>query len=170
MKLVGMIFILAASGSVGIRMAAAMRRRCGLFRQFLAALHVLQNEITFCATPLPQAYALAAVSSEGVVARLFSHMAKEMDRRRWLTPQAALAAAWSMEPALTQEEALHTVLQSMASGLGKYDRDSQSQTLEMTKKRLEALLYEAEQERHARSKTYETLGICTGLAMAILFL
>lgn len=170
MKLVGMVFIMVSAGSVGIRIAVSLRKRCALLRQLLTAVQILQNEISFCGTPLPQAFALAAVSAEGVVERLCSAVAKEMDQRRWITPQAAMERAWKAEPDLAQELVLHEVLLTLAAGLGKYDRDSQIQTLERTKSRLEELLRTAEQERSIRSRTYETLGICAGLAMAILLI
>ena len=90
MKLIGMLFIVVSAGSVGFRIAFLLKKRCSLVRQFLQALQVLRNEITFCATPLPQAFALMAVSSDGTLGRLFSDVAKDMDRRRWATPQAAM--------------------------------------------------------------------------------
>ena len=170
MKLAGMIVILVSAGSVGFRIAAALKRRCRLLQQLLAALGVLQNEIGFCGTPLPQAFALAAVASEGTVEALFSAMAREMDRRRWLTPAAALEQAWQEQPDLREEEALRQCLLALAASLGKYDRDSQLTALEAAKTRLADLLHAAEQERSVRSRTYEALGLCAGLALAILLI
>ena len=65
MKLVGMIFIVVSAGSVGFRIAVLLKRRCMLVRQFLRALQLLRSEISFCGTPLPQAFALMAANWPG---------------------------------------------------------------------------------------------------------
>lgn len=170
MKLAGMIIILVSAGSVGFRIAAGLKKRCRLMQQLLAAMAVLQNEIAFCGTPLPQAFALAAVASEGTTEALFSAMAREMDRRRWLTPAAALELAWQQQPQLRAEEDLHQLFLTLTACLGKYDRDSQTGALETAREGLTALLQSAEQERSVRSRTYEALCVCAGLALAILLI
>lgn len=170
MKLVGMVFIVAAAGSAGFRIAASLRRRCSLLRLLLTALRILKNEISFCATPLPQAFALMAVSVQGAPERVFSAVAKQMDQRRWLTPQGAMEQALAEESELGQDEQIHDALMKLAAGLGKYDRDSQLQTMEVVAADLEALLQAAQHECSMHSRTYRTLGICAGLAAAILLI
>ena len=167
MKLMGIVIIVASAGSVGFGIASSLKKRCALLRKLLSALQILKNEITFCATPLPQAFALIAASMDGMTARVFSAAAKDMDRRRWLTPQAALEKALEQESVDAQ---LRDTLCSLGAGLGKYDRDEQARTIDLTQLRLEELLRNAERERSVRSKTYETLGICAGLALAILLI
>lgn len=170
MKLAGIIVILVSAGSVGFRIAAGLKKRCRMLQQLLAAIAVLQNEIVFCGTPLPQAFALAAVASYGPTEALFSAMAREMDRRRWLLPAAALDLAWREQPELQTEEELRQIFLALMSSLGKYDRDNQVHALETARNRLTDLLHGAEQERSIRSKTYEALGVCAGLALAILLI
>ena len=166
MKLVGMIFIVASAGSVGFRIAVLLKRRCMLVRQFLRALQLLRNEISFCGTPLPQAFALMAASCDGQLARLFSDVAKDMDRRRWVTPQAAMEKALEETP----EELLKPILIDLTKRLGKYDLDAQMQGIDTAYREAELLLQTLEQERSLKSRTYETLGICAGLAAVILLL
>lgn len=170
MKLAGVLFILVSAGSVGLQLAAALRTRCRLLRQLLAAMEVLKNEITVCATPLPQAFALMAVSSGGAVEQLCSTVARELERQRWLTVPAAMERAISAEPALAQEPEVAQSLRELAAGLGKYDRQAQNRAVELTILRLRELLTGAERERSVRSRTYELLGICTGISIAILLL
>lgn len=166
MKLIGMLFIVVSAGSVGFRIAFLLKKRCSLVRQLLQALQVLRNEITFCATPLPQAFALMAVSSDGALGRLFSDVAKDMDRRRWATPQAAMEKALEQTP----EELLAPILIALSKSLGKYDLDAQLMGIEAARQECETLLQNLERERSLKSRTYETLGICAGLAAVILLL
>lgn len=170
MKLAGIIFIILSTGSVGLRIASALRNRCRLLRQLFSSLQVMYNEIGCCGTPLPQTFALMAVSSDGVVSRVFSAVAKAMDKQRWLTPRSAMEEALKAEPILGQDRDVAELLLSLAAGLGRYDRESQLQTLDKSKRDLEALLQSADRECSVRSKTYEVLGICAGISVAILLI
>ncbi len=170
MKLAGMVFIVTAAGSVGVQMARALKERCDLIRQLLGILLLLRSEITVCCTTLPKAFALAAISAKGAVEQIFSEIAREMKARRWLTPEAAMEEAICHTGFSAREQELSQVLLSLAAGLGSFDRESQTQALDMAKLRLEELLLQAEQARTLRSKTYQALCICTGLSMAILLI
>ncbi len=170
MKLVGILIIVLSAGSVGFRIAASLKKRCKLLRQLSTALQVLKNEISFCGTPLPQAFALMAVSVQDTPERVFSSVARQMEQRRWLTPQHAMEQALTEQPELGHDADTADLLIKLAAGLGKYDRDSQLQTIEKVGAELESLLQAAEQERSIRSRTYETLGICAGLAVGILLI
>lgn len=170
MKIAGIIFILGAFGSVGLRIAASLRKRCRILQQLLAALRTMRNEIACCGTPLPQVFALMAVSADGSIARVFSSIAKLMDKRRWITPHNAMEQALKEEPQLQGDSEICELLMSLAVGLGKYDRSSQLQILDKAKGELELLLQAAKQECSVRSKTYEVLGICAGISVTILLI
>lgn len=168
MKYAGMIFIVVSAASVGLRMSAVLGNRCKLLREILAALQILKNEISVCGTPLPQAFALIAVSSRGAVEQLFGSMAREMDSRRWLTPVSAMEQSLQNDATFLQETSICAVLRQFAAGLGKYDRENQLKTVDRTEQELTALLRQTEQEHSLRGKTYKVLGICAGLSMVIL--
>lgn len=170
MKLTGIVFVILSAASVGVKIASSLRNRCRVLRQLMDALLIMRNEISCCGTPLPQVFALMAISADGAVSRLFSNVAKAMDKQRWLTPRSAMEAALQSEQQLGEDQDITEVLLSLASGLGKYDRESQLQILERTKGCLETLLHMAEQECSVRSKTYKVLGICAGVSVAILLL
>ncbi len=170
MKLAGLIFIVLSAGSVGIRISASLRKRCRLIRQLLSAVQVMNSEIGCCCTPLPQTFALMAVAVNGSAARVFSVTARLMDKNRWMPPIKAMEQALQNERELGEDKELSEVLLALAAGLGKYDKESQLQILDRTKVRLEEILASAEKECSMRSKTYEVLGICTGISLAILLI
>lgn len=170
MKLAGVLFVILSATSVGLKIASSLRKRCRRISQLLTALQVMCSEIGHCGTPLPQTFALMAVSAEDEVERLFSSMAKTMDKRRWLDPQTAMAQALQDEPLLGEDREVVEILLSLSATLGKYDRKSQLKALEQAKGKLEQLLQSARQECSVKSKTYEVLGICAGLSVAILLI
>ena len=170
MKLAGIVFVVLSATSVGIKIASSLKRRCKVIGQLLTALGVMINEIGCCGTPLPQVFALMAVSADGPVARVFSAVARTMDKQRWTTPLTAVTQALEAEPLLGNDKELSEVLRQLSAELGKYDRPSQLKALEQAKGRLEMLLQSAGQECRLKSKTYEVLGICAGLSVAILLI
>lgn len=170
MRIAGVIFIVASAGIMGFRVALALRRRCELLRRLMAALQLMKNEIAFCGTPLPQTFALMAASCDGALEQLFSHIAKDMDKRRWLTPLAAMQQALPTVPELPKGDRVSLILLELAGKLGRYDLESQRQGIDMALAQLEEECRTAERERSVKGKTYETLGVCAGLAVAILLL
>ena len=170
MRLAGIVLVVLSAGSVGFRIALALKKRCRLLRQLIAALQLMKNEIAVCATPLPQAFALMAVAVDGPLEQLFSAVAREMDRNRFLTPLMAVRQALQEIPELPEGDAAQQTLLELAARLGRYDIESQLQGIDLALLRLTEELHKAEQERGTRSKTYQTLGICTGLAVAILLM
>ena len=170
MKLAGILLVIVSAGSVGLQLAFAMKTRYRMLRQLLSAVEILKNEIVVCATPLPQAFAMMASSLNGSMGKVFSGIAHEMNKRRWMTVSAAMEQAISGELSLKREEELCDLFRAMAAGLGKYDKDSQISTLDITINRVKKMIDQAEQERSVKSKTYELLGFCTGLSIAILLI
>lgn len=166
MRFAGVAFIVISAGSVGFQMAALLRKKCDLLNQILKALQLLRNEIAVCGTPLPQAFALLAASCNGALESLFGSTAREMDKNRWTTPHDAVSNA--LEP--LREPLLGEIFLPLAKNLGKYDLDAQLQGIETAKLQAEQRLQEMEQERKIKSRTYQTLGVCTGLAVAILLI
>lgn len=166
MKLAGILFIVGSAGFVGLRIARSLRNRCRMLRQLLQALGVMRSEIAFCGTALPQVFALMAVGCDGSLERIFSETAKRMDKQRWMTPLQA------MEQALADEKTcfLFPMLKDLARQLGKYDLEAQISAVDGTKARAETMLQQLEQEQSRKSGTYETLGICAGIAVAILLI
>lgn len=170
MKIAGIIFIVLSTGSVGFGISAALKKRCRMIRQIISALSILKEEIFCRNTPLPQGFALMAASVQGVPERIFSHMAKEMNRNRWLSPREAMQRALEKETDISCQDPVAEAFLELSAELGKYDRENQVRVLDQTIIHMESLLQAAEQESSGRSKTYETLGICAGISMAILLI
>lgn len=170
MKLIGVLFIVLSSGSVGYQISRAMKTRCRLLRNLQSSVCMLKNEIIVCATPLPQAFALMGASLNGAIGKLFSDVAHRMNKHRWITVLAAMEEAIEADNDLKKDEKLRRELRNMAEGLGKYDKDAQASILDQTIERLGTMIEQAEQEQSIKSKTYEVLGLCAGLSLIILLM
>lgn len=170
MKLLGVLFVVISASSVGWSLAMSVRRRCQVLGQLLSALRYMKSELSFHSTPLPQTFSALSDGAEGSVKAYFSLIASEMKEKCWLTPMTAMELASGQLTELPPADPARQVLRELGSGLGKFDLDSQLQEIDTALWRLDELRKHADAERTLRCKTYQTLGICAGLALAILLI
>lgn len=166
MRTIGIVCIILSSGIVGIRVSGALKDRCLLLQDLIRLLRQMEHEISLYGTPVPQLFALMAASASGELEQIFSTAAHEMEREHWMTPYQAMEKAFSN----TSDTVLSSVLLPLCRQLGRYDRDAQMAGITASIQEAEAALRTMEQERSMKSKTYQTLGICTGLAASVLLL
>lgn len=65
---------------------------------------------------------------------------------------------------------VRTTLMSLFDTLGKYDLDGNLQALDLALGRLREEARQLQGSAAARCKTYVTLGVCTGLAVAVILI
>ena len=170
MKTFGVVIIVVSAASFGFQYAASVRRRCQMIGQLLLALRLLKSEISTHGTPIPQAFGFLAAATNGSTADYFSDAAKEMARKRWLSADASLRGAEDKLKELQRDDPVKTVLHELGAGLGRFDLESQLNGIQCAIARLEQIQHDAEKDKTVHCRTYRTLGICVGLALAILLI
>lgn len=170
MKIVGILFVVLSSLSVGLRYAHMVQQRCTTIGQIILALRLLKSELSVHGTPLPEAFGLLAAATSGSTAAYFSSAAKEMNHSRWISPQESLRTAEIHLKEFGPKDPSIRILRDVSSGIGKLDMDSQLNALDNAISRFEILRHSAEQDRSVRCRTYRTLGLCAGIALAILLI
>ena len=61
-------------------------------------------------------------------------------------------------------------LLTLGASLGEFDLDGQSRALELALARLSSQLRRLEEGSSARRRSYATIGVCAGLAVAVILL
>lgn len=167
LKLIGVIFVVVGSTGTGITMAWGVKRALETARQFRAALERMKNEIACNRTALPELMALLA--SEGDrLSPLFTQMAEQLHLRREASVYAIVRKCLNAVPPLPVEVA--RILLDLAPGLGQYDVQCQLYALDLASTQTQALIDRFQSEQKGRVKSYCTLGLCAGLALAIMLL
>lgn len=166
MKLLGVVFILISSWSVGCRFSMTMRSRCDCAKEAIDALQVLRNELSFLGSPLPEAFRAVASSVKGQWGQVFLDMSARMEKDRWLTPATAAQKALVS----VTDEPIGRIMQDLAGKLGSYDLEAQLHGIDRAVHEVNALLSGLVEEKRLRSRTYQTLSICAGAAIAILLI
>lgn len=167
-KWIGAVLIILGCGGFGFSLAAQHKREENSLRQLISALDYMACELQFRMTPLPDLCRQAGQESAGTVRQVLLSLAQELDRQ--ISPdvascmKAALASAKEL-PSHTREN-----LELLGASLGRFDLSGQLKGLESVRDSCRRDLEALGNNRDARLRSYQTLGLCTGAALAILFI
>lgn len=167
-ELLGAVLIIGGCGGFGICLGAEARREARELEGLLRALELMENQLQYRLTPLPELCRMAGKEARGNVGRVFVCLARELDRQA--SPEAAGCMGLALEkcPGLSPE--LRRAMGCLGRDLGRFDLPGQLRGLERARERCGKLLEEIRQSRVARLRDYRTLGLCAGAALAILLL
>ncbi len=160
--------LLACVGGFG-ELRQAMLRRVQELDSWLAAVRVLQTEMTFGALPLSRLCGNITAQTEGAAAAFFQELG---DR---LAAGESLAASW---PELLAQNAAGAhllpgdtlVLRELGAGLGASGLAQQKRLLALTEERLQALRAEASERYRRLARLLSALGWSSGLLLICLAL
>ena len=167
-KLIGAVLIIAACGGVGFSMAASHRREESALRQLVAALDYMGCELQYHLLPLPELCRRAAGACTGPVRSVLESLAAELDSQIAPDAAACMTAALAKTPKLPHR--LRKNLAELGTSLGRFDLPGQLKGLEAARISCRRDLEELSRDRDVRLRSYQTLGLCAGCALAILFL
>lgn len=165
-KYLGAILVILGCGGFGFSIAAAHRREERSLQQLLDVLQFMYCELQFHLTPLPELCRQAGKQGKGSVGEVFLELANQLDRQ--VSPEVcsciqAAAAKCDLSPRLRE------LLNSMGQTLGRFDLTGQLKGLEALRGRCTQELEGLSQNRDDRLRSYQTLGLCAGAALVILF-
>ena len=166
LKVLTAIAIVAVCTALGIIKSKRYESREYILREAIMLFEGIRNEISYCLTPIPNAI--------------------ETTRQNMITPLKDVMGAVSFEllqynassENITNEIATLTELtpydvQTISNGiisLGKTDVDGQIGVINMTNVTLKNQLNDSIEAKKKNSKLYKTVGLATGLMIAIVFI
>lgn len=167
-KIIGAMLIVCACGGVGFSMAAAHRREERALRQLIGALDYMGCELQYHLTPLPELCRTAAREIEGCVSQALLCLASELESQIAPDAPSCMHAAIAKNPKLPQR--VSKILSRLGTSLGRFDLSGQLKGMESARQQCRQDLEELSKDREQRLRNYQTLGLCAGCALAILFL
>lgn len=170
LKALGMIFVIVGTSGVGFSMAISVKRTTAVLQQLLSALELMKHEISYKKTPLPELMRIVSLSSKGGVADFFGRVASDCYQRQEASVNAIVKKCLAETPASVFPSNVRQILLNWGNGLGKYDVTGQLCAIDLANERLRALLNQYQAEQTSRMRSYCTLGVCAGLAIAIILL
>ena len=166
-KWIGAILIISACGGFGFTLSYSHRREEKCLRSLIRILDFMASELHFRGTPLPELCYMAAGECGNELNVVFSHLAKELDQN--VSPDVHVC----MDNSLSDIDLPPVTLQNLrllGTSLGRFDLEGQLKGLEAVRAACERELGTLEENKVQRIRSYQTLGLCAGAAVAILFI
>lgn len=167
LKWIGAVLTLTGCGGMGFAVAAASRREENLLRQLISILDYMQCELQYRLTPLPELCQQAAVEAGGILGEVFYRIARNLSSQVTADVSAAVNSAVKESYGLPPKPASAFLI--LGRTLGRFDLDGQVRGLEATRALCRRELEAMGTNRDNRLRSYQTLGLCAGAALAILF-
>lgn len=166
-RIIGACCITAGCAAFGLSMAAASRREEAYVARFLAALEYMSCELSYRMTPLPTLCRSAGEVAGGYVGQLLTELARELEKQ--IAPDVQVCVHTLLERTSPEGEVAR-LLRELGGTLGRFDLPGQLRGLESAIRSAGESLRRIRDGAGQRRRNYQTLGLCAGAAMAILFL
>lgn len=168
LRWIGAILVITACGGFGISVAAGYRREEEALRQLMRIAKFMQWELKYRLTPLPELCRQAAREGRGQMRDVMLGLAAELDRQ--VSPDAYSCMRAVLMKAEGLPRRVRRLFSQMGRSLGRFDLDGQLEGLEGVISACREQLTQLQSSKIKNLRSYQTLGLCAGAALAILFL
>lgn len=171
LKVVGAATLFLACGLFGLNAAAGYLRRPVELRAIRSALTMLETEIVYGATALPEAFRRVGGRSDQAAAPLFSLAANEIEAMTGITAREAWEKALNQyypKTSLTKQDL--SVLTDLGASLGISDRADQMRHLRLAAEQIGNCTAAAEAEAAKSARLWSYLGFLGGLCMVLILI
>lgn len=168
MVVMGCIALVAGCGFLGLWLAYRIRRRPLELRECSTALALLDTEIVWGATPLPEAFRILKERTDTPWQGFFAELQERLQRGEpasiaWQETVLTRNAQFCLKPEDWQ------VIGDIGKGLGRSDRTEQHKQIELVQRQLISMKEQAETWSDKQAKMWSYLGFLGGIA-GVLFL
>ena len=167
LKILGALCVVTACGTCGFMMAGQHIGKIRKMQNLISALEYMECELQYRSTPLPQLCRQAGLQCQGKIQQVFILLADELDAQVFPNVQRCMASV--MDRIGHLERPIYDSFRQFGNNLGKFDLIGQVQGLNSTRQSCTERLEQLMQNKESRIRSYQTLGLCAGAAIAILF-
>lgn len=167
-KWFGAILIIAGCGGFGFSLAQNHRKEEDALKQLIRGLDYMACELQFHMTPLPELCCRTGQECSGIVGQVFSRMGKELDMALSCDVESCMSKVLQSLNDIPEQTIKNLIL--LGSSLGRFDLAGQLKGLEAVRESSRHSLDFLQSNRETRLRSYQTLGLCAGAALAILLI
>ena len=165
---IGAALIIIGCSSCGFSIAAGKRKEERMLCQLIHVLEFMEAELRYRLTPLPDLSRLAAGEVKGTLRVVFLNLYRELNWQKM--PDAASCMSAAIQRTGEVPGRIRRLLVQFGQTLGRFDLEGQLQGIRTVRRRCEESLESIRKNRDECLRSYQTLGICAGAALAIILI
>lgn len=169
-KIIGSILVILATALIGFDLSARLEKRKKALADFHEALVILRGEISFAANPLPTAFLHIAQQMPSLVGQFFRDVGETTQENSFAIQKSWCGLLEEYKKPLYLTEQDTEVLTSFAGMLGKTNQDNQVKHIQNTLVKLEMQLTQAQESCGKNRRVYQSVGVLSGMLLAILLI
>ena len=167
-KWIGAVLIITSCSGCGFTIAAGKRKEEKLLYQLKRVLQLMEAELQYRLTALPELCRMVAGETNGTLRGVFLNLYRELTCQK--QPDAVSCMYAAIQRSGDVPSKIRRLLVMLGQTLGRYDLSGQLQGIQSVIKRCEETLGNIQKNRDERLRSYQTLGICAGAALAIILI
>lgn len=167
-KWIGALLIFLSCSGCGFFLASGRRREEKLLYQLMAILRFMEAELQYRLTPLPDLCRMAAGETKGTLQTVFINLYRELSWQK--LPDAGSCMYAAIQRSGDIPAGVRRLLVQLGHSLGRFDLQGQLLGIQAVRSRCQESLERIRKNGDERVRSYQTLGICAGAALAIVLI
>jgi len=167
-KWIGALLIIAGCGGFGFSLVLSQLREEKSLQQLAFLVDFMACELQFRLTALPALCQQVSGQATGDLRSIFSKLSILLEQQLSADVSDCLEKAMNEIPSLQGK--IRSLLQELGATLGRFDLDGQLKGLESVRAQCRRELETIRCDRDTRLRSYQTLSLCCGAALAILLI
>lgn len=168
LKIIGALLIFLGCGGFGAMIVKNHRAEVTSLEQLISALDYMESQMMYQLTQLPELCQNISVTTRGVVKKVFVLLSANLENR--VSPDVERCMISAVENVKDIPKITEKFLMELGRSMGKFDLDGQQKAIQSVKNACERAMTSITANQDARMRSYQTLGLCAGAALAILFI
>lgn len=166
-RIIGAVLLMAGCGGFAVALAAHNARQKQLLRQLMRIVNEMEWELKFRLTPLPELCIHSAETVHGELKKVFVEFGNRLNRG-WEGDVSGCMNALAANPEIPVR--VRNCLRELGGCLGRFDLETQLEGLKTVKEKIRHELEALNENGKERIRSYQTLALCAGAALAILLI
>jgi len=167
-KVIGAGLIVVGCGYFGFSLVRAHQKEVRTLSSLISILDYMECELQYRMTALPQLCRQAAAESSGILQKFFNSFSQELEDQ--ISPDVISCMRSALGNCKGIPNATREGLELLGRSLGRFDLQGQLKGLEAVRQHCRLKLGALEENKEVRLRSYQTLFLCAGAAIAILLI
>ena len=167
-KSIGVVFIVGSCACVGFKIAANYKKEEKMLCDLVMILEYMISELQYRLTPLPLLCRQVSQLFPNALGNLFKKFSDELDLQKHADPGSCMATVLKNTTFITPITRNQII--TLCNSVGRFGMEGQLKGLNTVQLECERQLSLLRNNRDSKIRSYQTLGLCAGAALAILLI